>query len=82
MGSPDAGGRRDEPDQARCVRQLSRWLRLRGAPRVHGLVLADAGRTCIAYLRIGDKLGVQMEAGRYDVAWYDCTRGDWIDGGT
>ncbi len=45
-------------------------------------VLADPGKTYIAYLRTGDTFGVQMEAGRYHVAWYDCTRGDWVDGGT
>ena len=45
-------------------------------------VLANPGKTYIVYASSGDKVGLQMEAGRYHAAWYDCGAGKWLDGGS
>jgi CubicO group peptidase (beta-lactamase class C family) len=44
-------------------------------------VLAEPGKTYIAYGESGQSLGLAMPAGRYHVRWYDPRAGVWIDAG-
>jgi len=44
-------------------------------------VLAKPGEVYIVYGDTGDSLGVYVEAGQYNMTWYDPVDGDWIDEG-